>query len=107
MVGPEGIVLVEPHRSAYVIFLASQIADVMAYFEARKERARGQVNIDDEGTFQPPPTPPNLPWGTPSTSGKSTSQLNNNTPQSGRKDLENMPKSGVTLAFWSIWLIFI
>jgi hypothetical protein len=88
MVGPDGIVLVEPHRSSYASFLASQISSLLAFFEARDARTRGEVTVnDDEDTFQPPPTPPNLGWHTPSSTNRGSS---------GQKSTdESGPRSGV------------
>jgi len=93
MLGPDGVVLVEPFSSAYATFLATQISDIMAYFESRQKRVTGEVTITDV-----PETPPPVgAWGTPgSTSWGATS-----TPAGGLPDAtlqeNNRPRSGVII----------
>ncbi len=74
MLGPDGVTFLEPHATAYATFLATQIADLVAYFESRHHRTRGEVNLEE----QRPPldvtqvgSPPQLHWGTPNSSGAS------------------------------------
>jgi hypothetical protein len=90
MVGPDGITLIEPHRSQYASFLVAQISSLLTFFETRDARTRGEHTVnDDEDTFQPPPTPPSVGWHTPSS--------NNRNPPSGQKpEAEAGPRSGVS-----------
>jgi hypothetical protein len=93
MLGPDGVTLMEPHGTSYSVFLASQIADLIAYFESRHHRTRGEVDLtgDNPNNVTQYTSPPYLNWGTPIASGGS---FNNNTlhstPNSAAK-----PPSGV------------
>ncbi len=92
MLGPDGVTLLEPHSTAYVSFLASQIADLIGYFESRHHRTRGEVDLtgDNQGLdVSAIQSPPFLNWGTPNTSG-----LNNNSVHSTPKTVSK-PPSGV------------
>ncbi len=59
--------LLEPHLTEYVTFLATHIADLVAYFDARQSRSNGEVTMDEDGEVCPP-----LNWGTPNSSGLNT-----------------------------------
>jgi hypothetical protein len=107
MLGPDGLTFVEPHGTSYATFLAGQIADLIAYFDARRHRSQGEVNLEERNPLETTHfgTPPLLHWGTPNTSGGS---WNNNslhsTPAHGGT---GKPMSGVTKSTISvIFLIF-
>lgn len=66
MLAPDGLTLPIP----YVIYLAKQIADLIAFFESRQRRTTGEVPLDGPSApVNPLQTPPVLNWGTPNTSG--------------------------------------
>jgi hypothetical protein len=96
MLGPEGTTLVEPHATGYATFLASQIADLIAYFESRQHRARGEVNLEERGPLNTTlvGSPPLLHWGTPNTTGASWN--NNSIHSTPAKDGTGRPLSGVS-----------
>jgi hypothetical protein len=73
MLGPDGVTLLEPHGTTYSAFLASQIADMIAYFESRTHRTRGEVDLTTEnpGNVSQFTSPPQLNWGTPNSSSAS------------------------------------
>ncbi len=74
MLGPDGVTFLEPHATNYATFLASQIADLIAYFESRHHRTRGEVNLEDPRNpldVTQIGSPPHLNWGTPNSSGVS------------------------------------
>ncbi len=84
MLAADAVTLVEPHSVSYVTFLASQIGDLIAYFDARRHRTTGEVTIDEtqednNGTVN---------WGTPG------DESSHSTPKHPRSD-SNKPKSGV------------
>ena len=95
MLAPDGQTLLEPHATSYVGFLATHIADLIAYFESRHHRTRGEVNLVDDGQAASTSinaTPPRF-WGTPNTSRVS---WNNNTLHSTPHDGPSKPQSGVS-----------
>jgi hypothetical protein len=95
MLSPDGMSLVEPHATPYVTFLACQIADLIAYFDAREHRVRGVVTIPDNPVFDRSHlSPPPLNWGTPITMGASWDG-DHSTPCV----TQERPKSGVILSF--------
>jgi hypothetical protein len=95
MIGPDNVTLIEPHQTAYVTFLATHVADLVAYFDARQSRANGSVSIDED---RPP-----LNWGTPNNSGMNNSwqdpNLNHSTPKP-------RPLSGVQSPHLSLFLLY-
>jgi hypothetical protein len=94
MLSSDGLTLVEPHATPYVTFLACQISDLIAYFEARDHRVRGDVTVPDNPTFDRSHlSPPPLNWGTPNTSGVSWAE-DNPTPRHPGSAQER-PQSGV------------
>ena len=97
MLGPDGV-LVEPHSVSFVTFLATQIADLIAYFESRHRRTTGEVNLADlepgTATVNLNLTPPLLNWGTPGTSGAVNSSWGTSTPTSTPR-APPKPQSGV------------
>ncbi len=94
MLDADGETLLEPHSTSYVSFLATQIADLIAFFESRHHRSRGEVTIgDDNHLNRTQMTPPPLNWGTPNTSG--TWNSNHSTPRDN--DAPEKPKSGVSI----------
>jgi hypothetical protein len=109
MLGNDRITLLEPYQTSYMMFLASQIPDLISFFESCHQRTKGTTSVaqgptrsilhcvfvlPDPGTVtldDEPTTPPFLLWGTPNTSGNmSTAWHNNNTPDRGEK-----PQSGL------------
>jgi hypothetical protein len=41
MLGDYGITLIEPYQTSYMMFLASQIPDLISFFESRHQRTQG------------------------------------------------------------------
>ncbi len=95
MLGPDGVTLMEPHGTAYSAFLASQITDLIAYFESRHHHTRGEVDLTSEnpGNVTQVTSPPYLNWGTPNSSGASWHNSHHSTPNSAAK-----PPSGISLS---------
>jgi hypothetical protein len=84
MLAGDSITLLEPHSVSYATFLASQIGDLIAYFDARRHRGAGEVTIDethDENDVT-------INWGTPG--NESTHSTPKHPPQGSDK-----PRSGV------------
>ena len=67
MLNADGVTFVDP--VPFVVFLAQQVADLIAYFESRHHRTTGEVVLDGPTIQNTQCTPPPLNWGTPSTSG--------------------------------------
>ncbi len=98
MLSPDGSSLVEPHATPYTTFLACQIADLIAYFEAREHRVRGEVTVPDNPVFDRSHiSPPH--WGTPNTSGASWAEEHSTPRQPQEK-----PQSGVLVERFLLYL---
>jgi len=67
MLGSDGVSLIDP--TPYLVFLAQQISDLIAFFESRHRRTTGEVTLDGPAILTTQQTPPPLNWGTPNTSG--------------------------------------
>ena len=68
MLAADGLTLIDP--IPYVIYLAKQIADLIAFFESRQRRSTGEVRLDGPSApVNPLQNPPVLNWRTPNTSG--------------------------------------
>ncbi len=98
MLGTDGTFMVEPHATSYATFLAGQIADLIAYFESRQHRSRGEVSLEERPTLNATQlgSPPLLNWGTPNTSG--VSWTNNSTHSTPMRNGVEKPMSGVKIA---------
>ncbi len=94
MLGSDGLTLLEPHATMYASFLASQIGDLIAYFDARARRATGIVTLAEPGQTPLNRTPPQLNWGTPNTSGLSWANASGH---STPRDSSDVPQSGVLM----------
>jgi hypothetical protein len=102
MLCPDGVTLMEPHGTSYSAFLASQIADLIAYFESRHHRTRGEVDLTTENPANVTQytSPPYLHWGTPNTSGPLWDNNNSqhSTPHSAAKPGKWSKNSSCVLA---------
>ena len=56
MLNPDGVTLVDP--VPYVVFLAKQIADLIAFFKSRHHRTTGEVVLDGPAIQAAQQTPP-------------------------------------------------
>jgi hypothetical protein len=95
MFGPDGTGLLEPHATTYATFLAGQIGDLVAYFEALHHRSRGEVNLEGQSALNTTQisSPPHLGWGTPNGSGVSWN--NNSIHSTPLRPGTDKPMSGV------------
>jgi hypothetical protein len=84
MLAADSVSLVEPHSVSYVTFLATQLGDLIAYFDARRHRTAGEVTIDETQEDNNA----SINWGTPG------NESTHSTPKHPSKD-PSKPRSGV------------
>jgi len=96
MLRPDGFSLTMAASEAFAIFLAGQIADLMSYFAARRDRNTGEVTIDENSNETLVSTPPPPPLDTPGTSNSMSSWALPDDYETPNADV-NRPKSGVIL----------
>jgi hypothetical protein len=89
MLRADGVSLHSPAKVAFRTFLAQNVPDVVAFFEARDKRTTGLVTIDENSNPELPrvPTPPAPPINTQNTRDSWTLPEDYKTPQE--------PRSGV------------